>query len=187
MRHPTLALCMRTPATAVTPSYGEIWVSNDGNGQSFSRVPGAGGATHCTNGACALWVSPINSNYLVMGGQGGMSRSTDGGSSVTEIGSGDILSGDVHADEHLIIAAPSFSVGNPKVYVATDGGIFQTNDITTAAIGIGSWLSLNNTYQTAQYHGATGNSASGAYIGGTQDNGTLLTSTTSSNAALVYT
>lgn len=166
------------------PNYGEIWRSSDG-GQTFSRVPEVG-ATHCTNGACTLWVSPIDPNSLVMGGQGGMSRSTDGGSLITQIGYGGTLSGDVHADQHAIVASPAFSAGNPQVYVATDGGIFRTDDITTAAIGTQSWVSLNNAYQTAQYHGATGNSASGAFIGGTQDNGNLLTTSTSSNASLVY-
>jgi photosystem II stability/assembly factor-like uncharacterized protein len=168
---------------------GEIWKSTDG-GMSFARVTTAG-STGCTQGACALWVSPIDSTFIVTGGYGfpGVCRSTNGGATVASIGGvgyGDTLSGDVHADQHRIIESPAYSSSNRQVYLCTDGGIFRTDDISVATIGSGSWIDLNYTYQTAQYHGAAGNlSGSGLYVGGTQDNGTLLTTSASTTATQV--
>ena len=162
---------------------GQIWKSLDG-GQSYALVT-AQGVTGCYSGACSLWVSPIDSNFLITG-SAIVSRSTDGGATITSVGAGLILSGEVHPDIHRIIESPAFSASNRRVYFCTDGGIFKTDDISTAAIGGGNWTDLNSTYQTAQFHGVAANwSANPVYMGGTQDNGTLLTSNAASNATLV--
>jgi hypothetical protein len=181
-------------STAAGADGGEIWKSTNG-GQSFQRMT-TSGVTHCNWGACTIWVSPVSldSNILIVtggsvgaNGIGGISRSTNGGVTVTSVGTGwgETLSGDAHADQHSIVTSPTFSSLNRQVYICTDGGIFRTDNISTVSFGNGTWIDLNRTYQTAQYHGAAGNSSSGAFIGGTQDDGTLRTTQASTDSALV--
>ena len=92
-----------------------------------------------------------------------------------------------HADQHAITFHPKYNgASNRQMFVASDGGVHRTDD-ARAAVGTtldavcGSpvanavqWTGLNNGYEVTQfYHGAvfpSGNS----YLGGTQDNGTLL-------------
>jgi photosystem II stability/assembly factor-like uncharacterized protein len=162
---------------------GEVWKSTDG-GQTFFRVT-TQGKTWCSFAACPIWDSPIDSNFLIAGGYPLLARSTDGGVTFANVGFGGTLSGEIHADSLSVVESPTFSASNRQVYVCTDGGVFRTDDISTATFGTGSWTALNDTYQTAQYYGATGDGGSGAYVGGTQDTGTLLTTQSSSNAILV--
>jgi hypothetical protein len=99
-----------------------------------------------------------------------------------------------HADNHVIRFHPGYDgVSNKKMFVASDGGVFRTDDAraavgkTVASVcgnpvaGAVTWTELNNNYTTTQfYHGAVypdGN----AYFGGLQDNGTLRGSTASSS------
>ena len=168
---------------SVNTSSGQIWKSTNG-GASYTQMT-TSGSTGCTWGACALWVSPTDPNFLLIGGIGVMHRSTDGGVTSLSIGSGITLSHDVHDDQHLIVTSPTFSSGNRQAYVCTDAGIFRADDVTTVVSGNHAWVDLNATYQTAEYYGATGNIASGSYIGGTQDNGTLRTSGLPNYATLI--
>jgi photosystem II stability/assembly factor-like uncharacterized protein len=145
---------------------GEIWRSTD-SGVTYTRMSGQG-VTDCTY-HCAVWASPTSANTIVIGGVIN-SRSTDGGATFTVINAGDMLTDQPHPDTHLIVNDP---VSTNKVYVLNDGGIYRTNDITTASTASG-WSSLNATYQTTQYYGGAGNAISfGPLVGGTQDNGTL--------------
>jgi len=73
----------------------------------------------------------------------------------------------VHADIHKAVIDPS----NPdRVYFATDGGIFVTDDGGTTFSG------RNGGYQTAQFYANFSSSSSDPYfaIGGLQDNGSAI-------------
>ncbi|MBO1319593.1 BACON domain-containing protein [Acanthopleuribacter pedis] len=95
-----------------------------------------------------------------------------------------------HADLHNVFYHPDYNgTTNRKMYVVGDGGIYSTEDarapvapVTAANVcssnnEIGMvWKSLNNNYGVTQfYHGLPFPSGT-AYFGGTQDNGTLLSS-----------
>jgi len=175
-------------AVAAGSASGEVWKSTD-NGHTFSRVSSQG-VTDCTYGHCAIWVSPTNANLLVTGGVG-LARSTDGGATFSSLGAGYIATADPHPDFQLIVADPAYNDSgsgtvDKKVYVCTDGGIFSTNDITTAAMNNNNWSSLNSSYQTAEYYSAAGNAAGGIYAGGTQDNGSLALFPASGTSADYY-
>ena len=173
-------------AVASGANRGEIWKSTD-NGQTFSRVSGQG-VTDCTFGHCAIWVSPTDATRLVVGGYG-LARSSDSGATFASLGGGGgagyLGTPDPHPDQHLIVADPTYSSTNPKVYVCNDGGIFHTNNILTAATAgypsynSGDWTDLNASYRTAEFYAAAGNAAAGIYTGGTQDNGSIAVTTSS--------
>jgi len=92
----------------------------------------------------------------------------------------------VHADQHRIVFHPDYDgVTNKTMYVANDGGVYRTLD-ARAATAFGEkavcepqrssldFEALNHNYGVTQfYHGAV--FADGQrFIGGTQDNGTIL-------------
>lgn len=132
-------------------------------------------------------VDPVNPEVVWAGGVD-MMRSDDGGRTWGiasywwfDIGDANYA----HADKHVIRFHPGYDgVNNKKMFLATDGGIFRTDDATGAVgktianvcgivpAGMVTWTELNNNYATTQfYHGAVypnGNT----YIGGMQDNGT---------------
>jgi len=112
-----------------------------------------------------LYVDPSNSNIFYAGGID-FWKSTNGGINWTQKSNWYPLSGYqyIHADHHAI----AFDPQNLNVmYIGTDGGIFKsTNKGET-------WASLNNNlFITQFYYGAVDPSQS-KYYGGTQDNGTL--------------
>ncbi len=92
----------------------------------------------------------------------------------------------VHADQHAIVFHPDYDgAGNRTLYAANDGGIFITLD-SSSPVARGPdaicdpgesqmpWGSLNHNLGITQfYHGAVFPGAQ-RFIGGTQDNGTLL-------------
>ena len=92
----------------------------------------------------------------------------------------------VHADQHAIVFHPDYDgVSNTSMFSATDGGVFRT-DNPGASIGRDAaavcdfarssvdFTPLNHNFGITQfYHGAP-YPGSERYIGGTQDNGTLL-------------
>ncbi len=164
------------------PFYAELWRSTD-YGANYTRY--ATGDIGCVDRRCTLWVAPNDSSLLITGGVD-VFRSANSGSTFTRIGSGYIMTNDPHPDQHCIAGDSAYSASNRTVYVCTDGGVFRTNDITSAAVNNGSWTPLVSTYQTTQFYGGAGhNAGSAAYFGGTQDNGNLATTNTSTNARLV--
>ncbi len=170
-------------ASQFTP-YGELWRSAD-YGVNYTRYA-TGTGVGCVDRRCELWVAPNDDSLVVTGGVD-VFRSTDSGSTFSRIGSGYIITNDPHPDVHCIAGDSAYSASNRTVYVCTDGGVFRTSDITTAALNSGSWTSLVSTYQTTQFYGGIGhNVGSAAYFGGAQDNGDLATTNTSSNARLVW-
>ena len=92
----------------------------------------------------------------------------------------------VHADQHAIVFHPDYDGVNVRtMFSATDGGIFRTDNPdgyigrTEAAIcdpgySVVSFVDLNHGFGITQfYHGAPFPDGAG-YLGGTQDNGTIL-------------
>lgn len=92
----------------------------------------------------------------------------------------------VHADQHAIVFHPKYDgKANRTVYFANDGGVFRTDD-ALAATGHGvdsvcsashssmQFVPLNNSFGVTQfYHGAVFPDGR-QFIGGTQDNGTII-------------
>jgi hypothetical protein len=157
---------------------GEVYRSANG-GQSYTRVhtgtsffnAGAGNQGWYDN---VIWVNPLDSTYVIAGGIF-LWRSTDGGTTFTQISDGSVTS--AHADNHVIVAHPGFDNNeNQTVFFGNDGGIHRLQEIN-AVIPPGTttlnFLELNNNLGITQFYGAAGNDASQVIIGGTQDNGTL--------------
>ncbi len=88
-----------------------------------------------------------------------------------------------HADQHGLVFHPAYNgTTNQRAFALTDGGIYRTDNArgadardvcTPASIQVG-WTSLNHNLGITQfYHGLPFPDGT-AYVGGTQDNGTLL-------------
>lgn len=91
-----------------------------------------------------------------------------------------------HADQHTIVFHPQYNgAGNQTMFVGSDGGLFRT-DNARAAVATGNtatckgensavrWISINNNYGVTQFYSGAVSPNGKTYIGGTQDNGTLL-------------
>jgi len=132
----------------------------------------------------SLWVDPTNHNRLVVGALY-LRRSTNGGQTFSRISNGYIMTTDPHPDVHAIVADPGYDGStNRRVYVATDGGIHATDDITSVGQGSG-WRDLDATMRSTQFYAAAGHETGDVLIGGTQDNGTLRVLGASPTANLV--
>jgi len=106
-------------------------------------------------------VSPNDANTLAVVGIN-VWKSTNGGSSLSLTAGGN----EVHADCHDVLYHPT----DPNiVYVATDGGLYRSND------GGNDYFGLNGGYQTVQFYNGFSNSAQDPNIsfGGLQDNGSI--------------
>ena len=91
----------------------------------------------------------------------------------------------VHADHHAIIFHPGYNgIDNQTTYIATDGGIFRSeNALASAATtdqqlcsgsGIGViWREANRNLVTTQFYHGVVYPGGHAFLGGLQDNGTL--------------
>ncbi|MBP7688710.1 MAG: proprotein convertase P-domain-containing protein [Thermoflexales bacterium] len=156
---------------SVNASSGSIYSSTNG-GQSYALV--SSGSNYLgTQGWYdnVIWVDPTNPNTLIVGGID-LWRSTNGGSTLTQISQWWNSPQSAHADHHVIVHDPNFNgITNTTVYFGNDGGIYRANNVYTVA-GISGWEELNNNLGITQFYGAAGNNSSGVIIGGTQDNGT---------------
>jgi len=119
-------------------------------------------------------------------------KSTNGGSSFSAIGDGYNGHGvQPHPDDHFGIPDYGFDgLTDKRFYFTTDGGIYKTDNIyTVQAYPTGSnpsgWVNLNGGYVTTQFYSAEGD-ASGIYVGGTQDNGTEMTTNASTLVNYIF-
>ncbi len=123
-----------------------------------------------------VWVDPTNADVIIVGGVN-LWRSTNRGLNFLPISDKDeYLNGlSPHADHHVIIAATGYGPTNKKVYVGNDGGIASTDNIATVGTTAG-WNLLNGTtLGTTQFYASGTRGQNPNYlIGGSQDNGTLL-------------
>ncbi|MBI1890503.1 MAG: hypothetical protein HYS18_07655 [Burkholderiales bacterium] len=160
---------------SVDDNYGKIYRSTDGgvNWANISSPQHLGGQGWYSN---TIWVDPINSSTLVIGGLD-LFRSTDGGVNWMKISTWWAAPRSPHADHHAIVSDSGYNgSSNRRVYFGNDGGVYRADDIsgvTDDASGAGRWTSLNNGLAITQFYGGAGH-ANGVLTGGTQDNGTLL-------------
>lgn len=149
-----------------------VKTTNGGTSWTSITIPGpaySGPATYTSGQAWynnIVTVDPSNANIVYAGGLD-FWKSTNGGSSWTQKTNWYSESGAppyVHADHHATVFLPGSS---STIFLGTDGGIYKsTNSGET-------WNHLNNgLYITQFYYGAVDPSTS-KYYGGTQDNGTL--------------
>jgi photosystem II stability/assembly factor-like uncharacterized protein len=139
-----------------------IWRTIDGAATWEKRT--------ATNASCGnqCWydmtiaVDPADSTVVYFGGVY-LFKSTNGAESFTSI------SGNIHVDQHVLAFAPS---DRGQLFVGNDGGIYRSVN------GGSSWTSLNtNLVLTQFYEGiALHPWDPQVVLGGTQDNGTLLSS-----------
>lgn len=91
-----------------------------------------------------------------------------------------------HADQHAIVFHPAYNgTTNKTMFVGNDGGIFQTLNarVATARTPAAAcnaaatpfvWKNLNNGYGITQFYHGVAYLDGSAYLGGTQDNGTIV-------------
>jgi hypothetical protein len=104
----------------------------------------------------------------------------------------------VHADQHVIAFHPHYDGGaNQTLFAANDGGIFRTDNANAAtATGVAGlcdatkasvrWTSLNNNYGVTQFYFGTVFPDGRKFIGGAQDNGTLIGTAGSSRWEMTF-
>jgi hypothetical protein len=124
----------------------------------------------------AIRVSPTNPNLVFAGGaalHATLIRSTDGGSTWSEVSGNRTSVNGLHVDVHaLAFALPSSSLPNGALYAGNDGGVWSTADPTAGTI---AWNNLNSTLAITQFYpGLSAHPSNFAFrsFGGTQDNGT---------------
>ncbi|MBP6823141.1 MAG: hypothetical protein KA368_16450, partial [Acidobacteria bacterium] len=137
----------------------------------------------------AIAVDPVDSNRVWVGGIE-IARSDDGGVNWGVAGLGYVnFNGDptpIHPDQHTIVFHPKYDVAaNQTVFIGNDGGLFRTDNARAAAattpanvcnpnsIGV-KWTSINNNYGVTQFYSGAVSADGKTYLGGTQDNGTVL-------------
>ncbi|MBS1791450.1 MAG: hypothetical protein JST85_27305 [Acidobacteria bacterium] len=137
----------------------------------------------------AIAVDPVDSNRVWVGGIE-IARSDDGGVNWGVAGqayaNGNFEPGAIHPDQHTIVFHPKYDgASNQTVYIGNDGGLFRTDNsrATTAttpanvcnpnSIAV-KWIALNNNYGVTQFYGGAVSADGKTYLGGTQDNGTVL-------------
>jgi uncharacterized protein (TIGR03437 family) len=154
--------------------------------QSFGSLLGVykttdGGITWTklnTGGLAGIWgsqlwydnvirVSPANPSIVWAAGLGVL-RSLDGGATWSSVG----LTGPNGMQMHVDFHGLAFTPDGSKLYIANDGGIFSTTDISASR---SNWANLNATLSLTQFYPGMALDASGKIsIGGAQDNGTQL-------------
>ena len=139
----------------------------------------------------ALLVDPENPDVVFVGGQFGMIRSRDGGLAwevLTDwLPAGTALKQPyVHADFHSLTA--SLAGGRKRFFLGTDGGVFQSLDLHSSAVGqthvsdaLNHGLVTHLAYSVACAPSAWPAPLQGFLLGGLQDNGTRLRALSSVN------
>ncbi len=128
----------------------------------------------CANvGQCwydmTIRVHPKNPDIVFAFGSVTMARTLNGGgawSLLNRIGPNGV---EIHVDEHYL----AFTNDGTKLYVANDGGMYSTTNITDAVNQV-NWTELNDTLAITQFYPGVSIHPSNANIsfGGAQDNGT---------------
>jgi photosystem II stability/assembly factor-like uncharacterized protein len=174
----------RTELTYAVANPKVVYASVDNNsGEVFRSLNGGAMYTRMNTGTHylggqgwydnAVWAGdPKNVNLVVVGGLD-LYRSTNAGTTFTQISQWWQAPASAHADHHVIVAHPQYDgVQNRIVFFGNDGGLYKANDVTTV-VGTTGWQNLNHNYGVTQFYGAAGNVASGTIVAGAQDNGTL--------------
>jgi len=160
-------------------------------GASFDATGITGFPDGISQGVHAFWVSPqltgASNSITILTGGAYLYRSNNDAQTdePTQIANNSVpFSNPVnpHMDFQTVVTDTRYPNNNKRVFVATDGGIFHTNDVTTATGAWGEstpsgWSIRNQGLQNTQYYDVAGehNSSTGTdlIVGGTHDNGTL--------------
>ena len=127
----------------------------------------------------AIWAGDPTDENLVIAGGIDLWRSTDGGDSLAEISTWWAHPPSPHADQHAIVAHPSYDgTSNRTMFFGSDGGIWSAPDIQAVGLEatapfLKGWAGLDNSFGVTQFYAGAGHASSGKLIGGAQDNGTL--------------
>jgi hypothetical protein len=166
---------------------GGVWEDRSRNLPAFTQGSVQGDYTSQGSYDMCICVHPTDENIVFIGGTN-VYRSNNGfatGSQTAWIGGyasnrGYTIRADHHVDQHVITFSPTNS---NVLYTANDGGIFRTAEPLSSQP---TWSSLNNGYMATQFYAVAidpATATSPAIIGGTQDNGSLLTALASPQAA----
>jgi photosystem II stability/assembly factor-like uncharacterized protein len=136
-------------------------------------------------------VDPKDPNRVWAGGID-LFRSDDAGKSWgvasywwAQLNDGTYLPTYAHADQHIIVFHPRYNgTTNQTMFVGNDGGIYKTRNARAAVVkgpeatcdpfaGQVLWENLNNGYAVTQFYYGLPYPDGTAFLGGTQDNGTL--------------
>jgi hypothetical protein len=156
-------------------------------GTTWTKLTGSTGspvlpASGFCNDQCfydiVLAVHPTDANTVYAGGaakNSTLTRSTDGGSTWTEISRNNFADG-LHVDTHAIAFAKTSATPTFSLYSGNDGGVWRTDmvtDTTKAAVGAGYWFNLNAQLNITQFYpGISIHPSTPAFaLGGAQDNG----------------
>lgn len=162
------------------------WVNRGGNLPNDTGLQNNGQFSTQQGYDQMVRVRPNDPNYVIVGGVN-LYRSTDGFSTsgnTARIGGYAAATTyanytNHHADQHTGMFLP----GSNSVFISGhDGGISRTTDITAPTA---SWTELNNGYFTTQFYTVgldRRDPGNDIVFGGTQDNGTWFTGSTSQNA-----
>ena len=134
-------------------------------------------------------VDPVDPNRVWVGGVD-LFRSDNGGGSwgVASYwwGNPGVDASYVHADQHAIVFHPRYDgASNRTLYFTNDGGVYRTDDaLGETATGTQAlcdpdnskmtFTPLNNSYGVTQFYHGAATPDGRTFLGGTQDNGTLL-------------
>lgn len=166
-----------TVYASVQSGTGAVYRSTDGGASwSLRSSPTHLGSQGWYNNT--IWVDPTNANTVVVGGID-IWRSTDGGASFTRISNWALWPSSVHADNHVIVSHPSYNgSSNAIVFVGNDGGVAKSSNIlsATSASSSNTWSLISTGKYSTQFYGGASSADGTKIAGGTQDNGSLYTS-----------
>jgi len=137
---------------------GTIYRTTDG-GNNWTTLAGSHGSSPFDEWCNLLSVAPDDDNIILAGGVG-CERTSNGGTTWGGLGG-------LHSDHHRAVFAPS----NPNiVYTCNDGGVYISTDKGA------TWLKASHGLTVTQFYDIGAWSAIGTVAGGgTQDNGTVMT------------
>ena len=149
-----------------------VWRSING-GQNYSQQSASSVVSVLGDYTGTIWVDPTNSNIVIAGGLD-LYRSTNGGTSFSKISAwASYPARSAHADQHVIVAHPSFDgSSNRTVFFGNDGGIQRATNVHTVSNTSG-WTNLANGLSITQLYGCCISPTSGVVLAGAQDNGTM--------------
>ena len=112
-------------------------------------------------------VHPKNPDIVFAFGSVTLARTLDGGSNWSSLNLVGPNGVEIHVDEHYL----AFTNDGSKLYVANDGGVYSTTNITDTRV---NWTELNDTLSITQFYPGLSIHPANANVsyGGAQDNGT---------------